>query len=104
MINKYKKLVAVAEDMAAVWNEAGNDVSGIKVCMEDNTGTVSLGEWCVVGRYYSSDDNVVFPEYGIGYKMYHFTWVDDAWVEDKPEIVERIHVQEDEEEWDELPF
>lgn len=103
MMDKYNKLVAVAEDMAAVWNEAGNDVSGIKVCMEDNVGWVGLGQWCVVGRYYSSDDNVVFPEYGIDYKMYYFTWTGSEWIEDKREVRVEL-VQTEEEEWDELPF
>ena len=97
MIDRYKKLVAVAEDMATRLQDAGVHVDGCDVHVENERGIVRLGLWVVVGSTYCSEDNIFEPEFEIDYRTYHFYWSGEEW---KEEIVVEI-VEED---YDELPF
>ena len=104
MIDKFKKLVAVAEAMAAEWGEMGVDVEGVEVQVEGLGGTVKLGTTHVGGSY-CPDDNVVHPVYYIGYDTRYYSWRDNSWVKDEPMIVgapSPFEVRE--QEIDELPF
>ena len=103
MLDRYKKLVAVAEEMVTRWNDAGECVEGLDVHVEYNQGLVRVGVHGVVGVSYSSDDNVHFPEYGVDYNRYHFEWDGEGWVELKP-MVHTIAVESCEEADDPLPF
>ena len=99
MIDKFRKLVAVAEDMAAEWSEKGMDVCGMEVHVEGHGGIIKLGQWREYPVYYP-DENQYMPEYGIDYSSYYYSWIDQAWVKDEPMVVE---VREREDWVDELP-
>ena len=102
MIDSYKKLVAVAEDMAAEMAEAHGSLEGISIEVEGDMGVVRLGVFGIVGSSYSPDDNVVFPEYGVVYKSIPFRWDGKSW---KQAVRETVMCDTPEaEEWDELPF
>jgi len=103
MIDRLKKLVAVAEEMATEWNEACVGVDGIEVQVEGHGGIVRLGR---VREYavYSPDENVYMPEYAMYYDNFYFTWVDDTWVRNVSEYLKApspVYVEQEE---DELPF
>lgn len=97
---KFKKLVAVAEEMATQWTEAGQSVEGIDVQVEDNHGVVRVGVFGIVGVSFSSDDNVHFPEYGIDYKSYEYEWIEETWVRKQPKFLSAFLNEAEEE----LPF
>lgn len=104
MIDKFRKLVAVAEAMVAEWHEMCLGVEGMHVHVEYNQGFVRLG---MVREYavYHPDENQYMPEYAMDYNTYYFTWVDDTWVRNVPERLEApspVYVEN--EDWDELPF
>ena len=105
MINKFIKLVAVAEAMAAGWEESGMDVQGVEVMVEGVGGVVKIGNVEVTGSY-CPDDNVVHPIFYVDYKSHYFTWVDNEWVRDEPIsiIKEAMSPFGQNEEFDELPF
>jgi hypothetical protein len=104
MIDKFRKLVAVTEEMATEWNQMGLDVVGMEVSVEGHGGIVRLG----MGReypVYHPDENQYMPEYCIDYITYYFSWLDGQWVKDEPMVVEAANpFEEREEEIDELPF
>jgi hypothetical protein len=86
MLDKYRKLVAVAEDMASEWNDCEMSVEGIEVSVELNVGTVSIGmmrEYAI----YCSEENQYEPSYAMDYTKTVFDWVDGDWVKREPEIV-----------------
>lgn len=101
MLDKLRKLVAVAEDMATAWNDGGQSVEGVDVHVELNEGLVRVGVFGVVGVNFSSDDNVHFPEYGVDYYTYLYDWVDGEWVE---RIPAGHYAENKPEEMDDLPF
>jgi len=103
MIDKFRKLVAVAEDMAAQRNEMCVGVDGIDVHVEGHEGMVRLG---MMGEYavYYPDENQYMPEYGMDYVTYYYTWVDDAWVKKEPVYLVANSPFEENQEFDELPF
>ena len=102
-MDMFRKLVAVAEEMAAKWTEKNLDVEGICAWVEGDKGFVKIGDWGVVGVTYSSDDNCQFPEYGVVYTHYIYDWIDGEWVENKPTVFE-VASNSYVEEFDELPF
>jgi hypothetical protein len=104
MLDRFQKLVAVAEAMVAEWHERSLGVNGMNVHVEYNQGFVRLGMVREYAVYYP-DENQYMPEYAMDYVTYYFTWVDDTWVKDVPECLEApkpVYVKE--EDWDELPF
>jgi hypothetical protein len=106
MLDKYRKLVAVAEDMAAEWHECEMSVEGIQVSVELNVGIIRIGmmrEYAV----YCPDENQYEPSYAMDYTDTYFDWVDGDWVKRVPEVVEykRPHLEYNPFEYiDELPF
>ena len=102
MIDKFVKLVAVAEAMATAWNDAGDCVEGMDVQVECNQGVVRVGVFGIVGVNFSSDDNVHFPEYGVDYRNYYYDWIDGEWILNQPKVVGQSFVEV--EEIDPLPF
>jgi len=103
MMYTFNKLVAVAEVMAAGW-EDHLSFAGLEVSVEGNQGFVRLGELKECAVYYP-DENVCMPEYCIDYITYYFSWLDGQWVKDEPMVVEAANpFEEREEEIDELPF
>ena len=102
MIDKFKKLVAVAEDMAARWSQSGECVEGVVVDVEGDFGVVRIGVHGVIGSNFSHDDNVHFPEYGVAYHSEPFNWEDGDWRKALPQPMVWSGVEE--EEVDELPF
>lgn len=103
MIDRFKKLVAVAEDMASKWNDKNLSVEAICSWVEEDKGFVKIGTMGVVGVTYSHDDNCQFPEYGVVYTHYTFDWIDGEWKEIVPTVFEVMAVS-DLELFDELPF
>lgn len=102
MLDRFKKLVAVAEEMVTEYNNAGHNVDGMNVHVECNQGFIRLGTMREYAVYYP-DENQYMPEYALDYDTYYFTWVDNTWVKDVPKCLEApVHVEE--EDWDELPF
>lgn len=101
MLDKLRKLVAVAEDIAAEVDESGYSVDGINVHVEGDQGFVRVGHHGIVGVTFSSDDNVHFPEYGIDYYTYLYDWRDGEWVE---RIPAEYYSGNKPEEVDDLPF
>lgn len=91
MIDKFRKLVAVAEEMATEWNNAGDCVEGMDVQVQGSRGVVRVG---VMREYpvYFPDENVYMPEYGVDYIDYYYNWVDGEWVREfpKPAIVSMV--------------
>ena len=86
MLDKYRKLVAVAEDMAAEWHECEESVEGIELSVELNVGTISIGrmrEYAV----YCPDENQYMPDYAMDYRNTYFDWVDGDWVKRVPEVI-----------------
>ena len=78
MMNKFKKLVAVAEEMATQWELVSTDVEGIHVSVEGVKGIISLGG-VIEYPVYHPDENVYMPEYGLEYTRLEFKWVNDTW-------------------------
>jgi len=104
MLDKFRKLVAVAEEMATSWNEMGLDVSGMEVQVEGHGGIVRVGTWREYAVYHP-DENQHMPEYCMDYTTYYYTWIDGQWMKDEPMIVEAASPFEmREEEIDDLPF
>ena len=104
MIDKFKKLVAVAEAMAAEWGEMGFGVDGIEVQVEGLGGIVRLGMMREFPVYYP-DENQYMPEYAMDYSSFYYTWGEYGWVKDEPMIVGAANPFEvREQEIDELPF
>ena len=102
MLDRFKKLVAVAEEMATKRHNAGESVEGIDVQVEGSQGVVRVGVYAVVGVTFSSDDNVHFPEYGVDYWNYYYDWRGEGWVEHQPLVqTEAVGFCE---EADDLPF
>ena len=102
MLIRFRELVAVAEEMATKWHNAGESVEGIDAQVEGSQGVVRVGVHAVVGITFSSDDNVHFPEYGVDYVSYYYDWRGEGWVQ-----VQRIvHTIDGTiyEEVDDLPF
>lgn len=103
MMYTFNKLVAVAEVMAAGW-EDHLSFAGLEVSVEGNQGFVRLGE---LKEYpvYSPDENVCMPEYRVDYHTFSFLWKDGEWVMQKREAERVVDLrQETEHELDELPF
>jgi hypothetical protein len=104
MIDKFRKLVAVAEEMATSWNENEVCVDAVEIQVEGHGGIVRLGRMREYAVYHP-DENQYMPEYAMDYDSYYYTWIDGRWMKDEPMIVEaRSPVWTEEEEWDELPF
>jgi len=105
MLDRFKKLVAVAEEMVTAWEKYGMDVQGMEVLVEGEGGVVKIANVEVTGSY-CPDDNVVYPIYYVDYKSHYFTWIDNDWVRNEPIsiIKEAISPFEEKEEFDELPF
>ena len=105
MIDRYKKLVAVAEDMATRLIELGVSVDGVVVEVEGHGGIVRLGSGDVIGSSYCPDDNVYQPVFGVDYRNYYFSWTSEEWIEDEivPSQVFLAQIGEANVE-DELPF
>lgn len=98
MIDKFRKLVALAESIATRYNDAGDTVEGFNVHVELNNGFVRVGimqEHAV----YHPDENVYMPEYHVSYNTYMYDWVDNKWVKKVT-----TYAPLDEDEVDELPF
>lgn len=102
MIDKFRKLVAVAEDMAAKWNEMGENVEGVVVDVEGDFGVVRIGVFGIVNSSYFPDENVVMPEYGVKYYGEPFNWDGNDWREALPQVI--VNDVECEMIEDELPF
>lgn len=102
-MDMFRKLVAVAEDMATKWTEKNLSVEGLCAWIEEDRGFVKVGTMGVVGVTYSHDDNCQFPEYGVVYTHYIYDWIDGEWVENKPTVFE-VASNSYVEEFDELPF
>jgi hypothetical protein len=103
MMDKFKKLVAVAEDMASKWNQKALSVEGICAWVEEDKGFVKIGTMGIVGVTYSHDDNCQFPENGVVYTHYTFDWIDGEWKELVPTPFE-VMAGSDIDMFDELPF
>ena len=86
MLDKYRKLVAVAEDMAAEWHACEESVEGIELSVELNVGTVSIGRMREFATYHP-DENQYEPDYAMDYTKTVFDWIDGDWVKRVPEIV-----------------
>lgn len=102
----YKKLVTVAEAMVASHEEFVADVESVEVSVTGNQGHIRLGFVGIVGSSYCSEDNVVYPEYGIDYKVYHYAFVEGEWsVLPREEVIVQSSSACVEEAWvDDLPF
>lgn len=101
MLDKFRKLVAVAEEMATAWGEYGESVEGLDVQVEGSQGCVRLGRMTQFAVYHP-DENVYMPEYGVDYNTYYYNWIDGEWVKQSPKVSERVAVEEQES--DELPW
>ena len=86
MLDKYIKLVAVAEDMVTELHECEESVEGIEVSVELNVGTISIGRMREFATYHP-DENQYMPDYAMDYKNTYFDWTDDAWVKRAPAVV-----------------
>ena len=105
MIDRYKKLVAVAEDMATRLNDAGVSVDGVVVEVEGHGGIVRIGSCDIIGSSYCSDDNVHHPVFGVDYRSYYFSWINGEWIEDEIVLPQMDLAQiEEANVIDELPF
>ena len=102
-MDRFKKLVAVAEDMASKWNEKALSVEGICAWVEVDKGYVKIGTMGIVGVTWSHDDNCQFPEYGVVYTHIAYEWVDGDWKEIVPTVFE-VASGKDVHMFDELPF
>lgn len=102
-MDRFKKLVAVAEDIASKWNEKALSVEGVCAWLEGDKGFVKVGTMGVVGVTYSHDDNCQFPEYGVVYTHFIYDWVDGDWKEIVPTVFEAASGK-DVYMFDELPF
>lgn len=119
MFNRYKMLVAIAEELATKLAESGEAVEeALVIDMITNAagtfGTISIGVYGYSGCQYYPDENVYMPEYDLEYYRYHYKFVDEKWIQ----LVYRLGelVREDlidisesyqnltEEERNELPF
>jgi hypothetical protein len=108
MIDKYKKLVVIAEAMAMEWNEKGFSLDSMSVKAEMFKGTVTLGSIQQCGSIYCADDNVHYPVEDMVYITADFEWNyrdkrwEEVWYgESVPQCTVIGYVEEP---WDELPF
>ena len=102
MIDRYKKLVTVAEAMVAEQGQFADNVCQMSVGVHGGLGVVVLGMFGITSSTYYSDENQYMPEYGITYKEYHFFWVEDEWVTENEKKIEReVSATED---LEDLPF
>ena len=67
MLDRFKKLVAVAEEIVTEYNEVGHNVESIVVDVEGDFGVVCIGVYGLLSSHYCPDDNVVHPDYGVVY-------------------------------------
>jgi hypothetical protein len=108
MIDKYKKLVVIAEAMAMEWNEKGFSLDSFNVKTEWLKGTVTLGSIQQCGSTYCPDDNVHYPVEEMVYMSVDFKWNfrDEKWEEVRYEksVPQATVIGYVEEPWDELPF
>jgi hypothetical protein len=77
MLDRYKKLVAVAEDMATELSQHG-DVTSMEIFMGSKHSYVEIGLFCEVGGTYYPDENVVMPDYGVMYRRTNYIWLEDT--------------------------
>lgn len=77
MLNQYKKLVAVAEDMATELSQYG-DVVSIEVTVSGKYGCIELQVLCEAGCTYYPDENQYMPEYDIFPKSQKYIWLEDT--------------------------
>lgn len=103
MLDRFKKLVAVAEEMVTEYNNVGQNVDGIVVDVEHDFGVIRIGVYGLVSSAYCPDDNVVMPEYGVAYHSEPYHWKDGRW-EKALQEVKPVMVLGPFEEEDELPF
>jgi hypothetical protein len=106
MLDKYKKLVIVAEAMVAEMHACQECVEGVEVSIELNVGVIRLGrmrEYAV----YCPEENQYEPSYAIDYTTDRcYDWIENEWMKRVPKIQERHHSVEYNpfEYIDELPF
>ena len=77
MINKYKKLVAVAEDMATQISQYG-DVQSIEVTVSGKYGYIELQVVCETGCTYCPEKNQYMLDYDIFPKSCKYIWLEDT--------------------------
>jgi hypothetical protein len=77
MLDRYKKLVAVAEDMATRISEHG-DVQSIEVTVSGKYGFIEIGVFCETGCTYYPDENQYMPEYGLVSSGGNYIWLEDT--------------------------
>lgn len=103
MLDRYNKLVAVAEEMVTEYNNVGHSVEGIVVDVEGDFGVIRVGVFGLVSSSYCPDENVVMPEYGVVYYSEPYTWNDGMWEKPMAQPTTPMMITSSEEE-DELPF
>ena len=81
MLNQYKKLVAVAEDMATELSKHGEVVS-IDVTSGEKYGSIEIQVFCYVGDKYYPDENQYMPAFDRVSEGGNYVWQDDLqeWV------------------------
>ena len=104
MLDRYKKLVAVAEEIVTEYHEVGHDVEGIVVDVEHDFGVVRIGVYGLLSSHYCPDDNVVHPDYGVVYYSEPFIWKEGKWEKPMAQPAPTMITSSFEEEVDELPF
>ena len=104
MLDRFKKLVAVAEEMVTEYNEVGHNVESIVVDVEGDFGVVCIGVYGLVSSSYYPDENVVMPDYGVVYYSEPFTWKEGKWEKPMAQPAPTMITSSFEEEVDELPF
>ena len=104
MLDRFKKLVAVAEEIVTEYNEVGHNVESIVVDVEGDFGVVCIGVFGLVSSSYCLDENVVMPDYGVVYYSEPFTWKEGKWEKPMAQPAPTMITSSFEEEVDELPF
>ena len=109
MLDRYKKLVTVAEAMVTTYHQFHTDVCQMNVSVDGDNGVIGLGVFGLVGHSYHPDENQYMPEYDVTYKSYRYSWVDNEWSvlpreEDVVQYVENTVWKEQEPLVDGLPF
>jgi hypothetical protein len=102
MLDRYMKLVIVAEVMVTRLNECHEELVQLNVSVSGDKGVVGLGVFGHIGNVYYPDENQYMPEYDTTYESYDFFWVEGEWVSEHEKRIEReVSAIED---YDELPF
>ena len=105
MFNRYKMLVAIAEELATKLAESGEAVEeALVIDMITNAagtfGTISIGVYGYSGCQYYPDENVYMPEYDLEYFRYRYKFEDGIWLSE----IELVHEAAQNSAETELPF